>query len=247
MFIRNCWYVGAWDHEIVEGRVLSRTLLGSAIVFYRQTSGAIVALDDRCAHRLAPLSLGRVEGDRLRCMYHGLVYDPSGKCVEIPGQDVIGSGLRVRSYPVVERDRYVWIWLGDPARADPAAIPDCHWLDDPAWVGKPGLVEFGANFLLLVDNLLDFSHLTYVHANTFGGSTAIALAKQKIDEFGWGVRVTRYYPNITMPPFATGLAPFGNPVDRWHIYDWYVGGNVLTMDSGWAPAGTGFPKPCSSG
>jgi phenylpropionate dioxygenase-like ring-hydroxylating dioxygenase large terminal subunit len=238
-YIRNCWYVAAWDHEITHGQLLGRTLLDNAFVFYRQSSGAVTAFDDRCSHRLAPLSLGRLEGDHLRCMYHGAVYDPTGACIEIPGQTRIPPQLRVRSYPVVERDHYVWIWPGDPALADPASIPDCHWLDDPGWVGKPGETIFAANYLLLVDNLLDFSHLTYVHAATFGGSDEIAKAGQTVEEFPWGVRVTRRYPNIEMPTFARPIARFSDPVDRWHIYDWYIGGNVLSMDSGWAPAGTG--------
>jgi phenylpropionate dioxygenase-like ring-hydroxylating dioxygenase large terminal subunit len=239
MFIKNCWYVAAWDHEINAGSLLGRTLLGKSIVFYRESSGRVVALENRCCHRFAPLSRGRLEGDHLRCMYHGLLFNSQGKCIEIPGQETIGPQMNVSSYPVVERDHYVWIWLGDADKADASSIVDCHWLDDPRWIGKPAYMRFAGNYLLLVDNLLDFSHLSYVHENTLGGSSAIATARQKIEEIPGGIRITRYYPSISMPPFARGIAQFKDPVDRWHIYDWYVAGNVLVMDSGWAPAGTG--------
>jgi phenylpropionate dioxygenase-like ring-hydroxylating dioxygenase large terminal subunit len=239
MFIRNCWYVAAWDHEITAGSLLARTLLGKSIVFYRESSGRVVALENRCCHRFAPLSRGRLEGDHLRCMYHGLLFDSQGKCIEIPGQETIGPQMKVSSYPVVERDHYVWIWLGDADKADASKIVDCHWLDDPSWIGKPAYMSFAGNYLLLVDNLLDFSHLSYVHENTLGGSSVIAATRQKIEQILGGIRITRYYPSISMPPFARGIAPFEDPVDRWHIYNWYVAGNVLVMDSGWAPAGTG--------
>ena len=239
MFVKNCWYVAAWRDELQGDAILARTLLNEPVVLYRQSTGEIAALEDRCCHRLAPLSIGRREGDRLRCMYHGLLFDASGKCVEIPGQDKIGPQVRVRSYPIVERDRYVWIWMGDPALANPATIPDCHWQDDPSWRSKPGYKHFKANYLLIIDNLLDFSHLSFVHPNTLGGSQSMATTRPKLDRFSWGVRITRQYANDPIPPFAVTLASFSGPVDRWQIYDWIVAGNVLSMDSGFAPAGTG--------
>lgn len=239
MFVRNCWYVAAWRDEVQGEGILARTLLNEPVVLYRQANGEVAALEDRCCHRLAPLSIGRREGDRLRCMYHGLLFDPSGACVEIPGQAKIGPKVRVRSYPVAERDRYVWIWMGDPALADASTIPDCHWQDDPAWRSKPGYKHFAANYLLIIDNLLDFSHLSFVHANTLGGSLSMATTRPKLARFPWGVRITRLYPNDPLPPYAAKLASFGAPVDRWQIYDWIVAGNVLSMDSGFAPAGTG--------
>ncbi len=159
--------------------------------------------------------------------------------MEIPGQDRIGPQVRVRSYPLAERDRYVWIWMGDPALADPATIPDCHWQDDPAWRSTPGYKHFKASYLLIIDNLLDFSHLSFVHASTLGGSQSMATTRPKLDRFPWGVRVTRQYPGDPIPPYAVKLAKFDGPVDRWQIYDWIVAGNILSMDSGFAPAGTG--------
>ena len=124
MFMKNCWYVAAWDYELIDGKLLARTLLGEHVLLYRGDSGEVIALNNRCPHRGALLSEGRREGDSVRCMYHGIKYDATGKCVQIPGQDMIPPKLRVRKYPIVESGHLVWIWMGDPARADPALITD---------------------------------------------------------------------------------------------------------------------------
>ena len=169
-FLVNCWYVAAWDHELIDGKLLARTILDKPVVLYKGESGQSVALDDRCCHRGAKLSMGRREGDCLRCMYHGLKFDATGKCVQIPGQENIPPKLGVRGYPVVERDHLVWIWMGDAALADPAKILDFPYLRDPGWRGHPGYLHYDANYLLIVDNLSDFAHLAFVHAKTLGGS-----------------------------------------------------------------------------
>jgi vanillate O-demethylase monooxygenase subunit len=115
-FLMNTWYVAAWDHELIDGKLLARTILDKPVMLYKGDSGRVAALDNRCCHRGAKLSNGRMEGDDIRCMYHGLKFDPSGKCIQIPGQDNIPKGLGVRSYPVVERQHLVWIWMGDRQR-----------------------------------------------------------------------------------------------------------------------------------
>src|SRR6267154_2694354 len=124
IFLRNSWYVAAWNHELIDGKKLARTILERPVVIYRGESGKVVALDDRCCHRAAPLSMGRIEGDDIRCMYHGMKFDPSGKCIQIPGQDMIPAKLGVRSYPVVERYNLIWIWMGEAEKADPNLIVD---------------------------------------------------------------------------------------------------------------------------
>src|SRR5258708_1540613 len=133
MFLRNYWSVAAYDHEIGR-RPLGRIILGEPIVFYRLEAGTPVALEDRCAHRHLPLSMGTLVGDVLQCHYHGLRYDKTGTCVRVPGQDTIPRSARVKSYPVVERYHWLWLWIGDPALADPHKIPDFHWFDDANWV-----------------------------------------------------------------------------------------------------------------
>src|SRR5438128_12699833 len=123
-FIRNTWYVIAWGHEVPAGELFARRVAGESIVLYRRTDGSLVALENRCPHRHAPLAMGRLEGDCVRCMYHGLKFDADGHCVEVPGQTATPSALRVRSYPVVERSRWIWVWMGDAEKADAAKIPD---------------------------------------------------------------------------------------------------------------------------
>jgi vanillate O-demethylase monooxygenase subunit len=132
IFLKNCWYVAAWDHELIDGAKLARTILEQPVVLYRGESGRVMAMEDRCCHRGAPLSMGRIEGDCIRCMYHGMKFDPSGKCIQIPGQDVIPARLGVRSFPIVQRDHLVWIWMGDAEKADPALVVDYEPLHDPA-------------------------------------------------------------------------------------------------------------------
>ncbi len=241
-YLMNAWYVAAWGHEVGGEAPLARKLLGEDVVLYR-ASGGVVAMVDRCAHRLAPLSLGRIEGDCLRCMYHGLMFDPTGRCVDVPRQELIGPNLKVRVFPAVERDKLVWIWTGDPALADPAAIPDCHWQDHPAWRSIPGYMHYPeASAALIVDNVLDFSHLAFVHENSLGGGRSSAEVEPVLERFDWGVRTTRWYRDDPLPPYLKNVAKFEGLVDRWQVIEWRIRGNMLSMDSGSAPAGTGAPE-----
>jgi len=118
MFLRNCWYVAAWDSEVHRLQLTRRLLLNEPVLLYRKSDGRVVALEDRCCHRHAPLSMGRIKGDNVECRYHGLQFDPAGKCVHIPWQENIPPSACVKSYPVVERYHWIWIWMGDPALAD---------------------------------------------------------------------------------------------------------------------------------
>jgi len=152
-FPRNAWYAAAWDREIT-GRLFPRVIANHPIVMYRKRNGECVALADACWHRLLPLSQGRLVDDEVVCGYHGLRYDASGRCVHMPSQETLNPSACVRSYPAVERHRLVWIWLGDPARADPARIPDLHWNADPAWASDGGLIHVRCNYKLVLDNLL---------------------------------------------------------------------------------------------
>ena len=178
-YVRNAWYVGAWGSDLEQNKLKAIRILAEPIVLWR-TQRQLVALADRCVHRLAPLSLGRCEAERLRCMYHGLLYDPEGQCVQIPGQDVIPPGARVRRYPVVERHSWIWVWMGDPARADESLIPPAVALDDPEWILGHGQLDYQAEARYINDNLLDFSHLTYVHANSFGAGPGFAEQRPKL-------------------------------------------------------------------
>jgi vanillate O-demethylase monooxygenase subunit len=244
MFLRNCWYVAALDHELIDGKLLSRMLLGEHVLLYRGESGKVTALNDRCPHRGALLSRGRLEGDAVRCMYHGIKYDASGRCVQIPGQDMIPPKLRVRSYPVVERSPFIWVWMGEAAKADPALIVDLPYLADPAWKGIPAYLHYDASYLLIVDNLSDFSHLAFVHTKTLGGSEEYAYVSKPtvIERLERGFRVERWHLNSDSPPFHKKVIPDRNvKVDRRNIATMLVPG-IFTMETLFAPVEQGAPQ-----
>ena len=158
MFVRNAWYVAAWETEIGNAP-LARTILNEPVVMFRTPDG-IAALEDRCCHRALPLSMGKVVGDKIQCGYHGLEFDGSGACVRVPGQSKVPPGAEVRAYPVLQKYGWVWIWTGDPAKADPNHIPDWWWLESPEWKTIPGRdgtpMHLEANYLLVSDNLSIF-------------------------------------------------------------------------------------------
>jgi len=242
-FLMDCWYMAAWDHELIDGKLVARTILEEPVLLYKGDSGRVVALDNRCCHRGAKLSNGRLEGDDVRCMYHGLKFDPSGTCIQIPGQDNIPKGLGVRSYPVVEKQRIVWIWMGEPAKADPALIIDIPYLDDPGWRGVPGYMHYKANYLLIVDNLSDFAHLAFVHTKTLGGTEEYAfkskpVAVERLDD---GFRVERWHMDAPVPPFHAKVVKKLKRVDRRNIGRMHIPG-IFFLESLFAPAGSGVEK-----
>ncbi len=234
-FMVQCWQVAAFASEI--GRTLfRRTLAGQPVVLYRTTGGVPVAMADRCPHRYVPLSLGRLDGDVVECGYHGLRFDPAGKCVAVPGQPIVPR-IGVRVFPTVERYGFVWIWLGDAARAAAAPIPDFHWMDDAEWAAAEGYHHVGANFRLLVDNLLDLSHETFVHPETIGND---AVARSPIvvsrDDDG-AVRAHRDMLGCAPPPQFVALAGFTGPIDRWHTTI-YTPPGFCVIEVGAVPVGS---------
>jgi phenylpropionate dioxygenase-like ring-hydroxylating dioxygenase large terminal subunit len=239
MFLRNTWYPCAWSNDV--GRDLrQRWICGEPVVFYRTEAGRPVALQDRCAHRRAPLSKGRLVGDRVQCGYHGLEFDCTGRCVKIPGQDAIPEDAAVRSYSVVDRWRFLWIWMGDPAQADDTSIPDLYWNDDPEWVAPGDTLTIDANYLLVLDNLMDLSHLTFLHGRTIG-TPYVTEFPSTARTAGDRVSVTRWMLDRPAPPMFQKVGGFTDNVDRWQIIDWSAPGNVV-IDVGCAVAGTGAPQ-----
>lgn len=239
MFLNNTWYVAAWSHEITSDALLARTLIGKPTVFWRDAAGAVVAVPDRCPHRGAPLSKGRLEEGALRCMYHGMAFNSEGSCIYVPGgQERIPPAANLRRYPVVERNKWVWIWMGDADKADSSLIPDTYWLDSPDWRYKPDYMHYGVDYLLIADNLLDFSHLPFVHEKTLGGSAEYANVRPEIERLDRGLKVSRWFMDSPPAPFVKNLVGWTDNVDRWNIYDFLVPG-VLLMDSGSAPVGSG--------
>jgi vanillate O-demethylase monooxygenase subunit len=146
----NAWYVAAWDHEVTR-TPMSRRILDRPLALYRTEDGKPVALADACWHRLAPLSMGKVVGkDGIQCPYHGIVYNSAGRCVSMPAQETINPSATVPSFPCVQRYRFVWVWLGEPALANPDTIPDMHQMDHPDWAGDGRLIHAECNYQLSI-------------------------------------------------------------------------------------------------
>jgi vanillate O-demethylase monooxygenase subunit len=160
---KKCWYVAATCDEIAQSP-LGRRLLGEEVVLWRGASGRVVAFVNRCAHRAFPLSHSRIDGDRLVCGYHGCTYDIDGKCVHIPSQPQVPTGMRVRVFPVIEEPPFVWIWLGPPAAAPGSEPPRVPWVNDPAWSTFADAWQVSANYMMIHEHYLDFSYAPILHA-----------------------------------------------------------------------------------
>jgi len=238
VFLRNYWYIAAMPDEV--GReLLSRWILNEPILLYRNEAGAPVALRDICPHRNLPLSEGVLLGDTIRCGYHGLEFGPDGKCTQIPAQPNIPPRFRVRSYPVVEKWRWVWIWMGDPDLADESRIPDFHWNDDPDWTPTGGHFYIRCDYGLLVDNLLDLSHETFVHALTIGNA-AVAETPVRTESGDDEVRVLRQINNHPAPPLYVTLKGFTGEIDRTQNITWTPPTNIV-IESRSFPSGSNDP------
>lgn len=220
-FIRNAWYVAASSGEV--GREpFRRTLLGEPVVLFRKLDGSPVALRDRCAHRFAPLSRGRLEGDRIRCAYHGLAYDASGACVANPHGDHVPAQAHVRAFALLERYGFIWLWGGDAQDADAALLPDLAPFDESAgWVRQGGYLRVQAHYQLIVDNLLDLSHVEYLHPS-FASRDAIENTRHEVFESGNAVHSNRYKPACHISPLLNrcwsreGAVGDARSCIRWH-------------------------------
>lgn len=241
MFLKNCWYGAIWSKDLGDEPV-ARTLLNEKVALFRLGDGTPAALEDRCCHRAAPLSLGTVAGDALECGYHGLRYGADGVCVHVPVQTNIPPDARVRAYPVRERWNMVWIWMGDPDRADEAAIPEMPWLTEGSgWASAPGYFHLKGNYLLIVDNLLDLTHVTYVHRNTIAGDPAEGTVPLKVERLDNAVKVGRWMIDFPPPPLFKEMGGFTTNIDRWQHVTWEPPANVY-LDIGCATTGTGAPE-----
>ncbi|WP_038214309.1 aromatic ring-hydroxylating dioxygenase subunit alpha [Xenophilus azovorans] len=234
----NAWYPLAWARDI--GRQLStRRVLEEDLVVFRTEDGRVAALEDVCPHRLAPLSLGTLQGDAVQCGYHGLAFDCSGQCVAAPGMARAPSGAQVRSYPTAQSMGMVWVWMGDPARADPAEVFHLPQYDDPGYsVVEGDALPVRANYLSLADNLCDPTHVVYVHKTTLASAgreeTRVMHERQGNKVVTW-----RWVIDGPLIPVFEGLKDFGGAnVDRWHYYHYHAP-CIAVIDFGSAKTGTG--------
>lgn len=214
---RNQWYVAAFSKEVTRAPI-ERWLLDEPVALYRTNDGDVVALEGRCAHRHFPLAEGKLVGDDLQCPYHGFTYSKDGHCIRVPSQDRAPRNCKIKSYPVVEQWRWIWIWMGDPTLADPSIIPD-HGeigLKDPALISDEVLhEEISARYQLVHDNLMDLTHVAFLHRNTLGGGSDAAASATITQAEGpdWmeGERVLR---DIITPPHFAGYLGYSGPADR---------------------------------
>jgi len=240
MFIKNAWYVACTPDDFKD-KPLGRKICGESMVFYRGAQDQAVALEDFCPHRGAPLSLGFVKDGNLVCGYHGLEMGCEGKTIAMPGQRVRGFPP-IRRFPVVERYGFVWVWPGEAEKANADRIAKFDFFDNPAWAYGGGLYHIACDYRLMIDNLMDLTHETYVHANSIG--------QKEIDEVpcvtktdGDHVTTSRFMENIAAPPFWK-MALRGNkladdvPVDRWQICHFTPPSHVM-IEVGVAHAGKG--------
>jgi phenylpropionate dioxygenase-like ring-hydroxylating dioxygenase large terminal subunit len=222
-YLRNAWYVAAWSDDIGEGQLVPRTIMDEPIVLFRKSDGALAAIADRCAHRFAPLSMGKiVGGDRIQCAYHGLEYDGSGACVRNPhGTKNIPPRARVKSYPTIEKHKAAWIWMGaEPA--DEAKVPDFGVLDNvpELYTTKRDSITIRANYQLIIDNLLDLSHTSYLHEGILGNADTVE-SEITAEQDGDDVVVSRHATNSAPPGMFAQFWPDHPPrVDKFTKMRW---------------------------
>jgi phenylpropionate dioxygenase-like ring-hydroxylating dioxygenase large terminal subunit len=233
MYLRNAWYVAATVDELDSARLLARTLLQEPIVFFRDVkTGKVVALEDRCCHRGAPLSLGEVSQAGLTCGYHGLVFDSDGICIDIPGaHGRIPASARVKSYVVAERGGFVWIWMGDRDRAAEHLIPSIphHSEEDDRLPRRShGVMHANANYVLFLENLMDLTHLPYVHKTSIGGHPHDhTKAEMETSDTPTGVRFARLMLDAMPPPGYAKRYGFTGRIDRWEEFEYVAPASVL--------------------
>lgn len=242
----NAWYVAAWDYEVTGRAILARTICGKPLALYRTADGRPVVLADACWHRLAPLSKGKLIGaEEIQCPYHGLRYNAAGRCTHMPAQETVNPSAAVPSYPVVDRHRYVWVWLGDPDLADPESIPDMHQMDSAEWAGDGKTIHAKCNYQLILDNLMDLTHEEFVHSSSIG-QEELSEAEFSTTHDENSVTVTRWMRDINPPPFwlkniRDRFPGYDGKVDRWQIIR-YEAPSTICIDVGVAKAGTGAPE-----
>ena len=220
-YLRNTWYLAAWSDEIPLGQALARTLLDMPLVLFRSIEGTAGALFDRCPHRFAPLSAGKVQGANLVCGYHGLGFNAAGQCAVNPH----GPLLRVEvvSYPVHEAHRALWIWMGDPKQADTRRIPDLSFLTEtPQTAFSKGSIVARGNYEIFVDNIMDLSHTDYLHPLTLGGA-GVTGTRPKVIETDDYVEATWFASDSRPSPLLAELfADLPDRTDFWQRVRWYA-------------------------
>ena len=237
VFLTNIWYMAAWSEEVGEA-LLRRRIIGLPVLLYRLENGAVAALEDRCPHRFAPLSRGTREGDAVRCGYHGLKFSAAGQCIHNPFSDKIPNGAQVRTFPVEERNGIVWLWAGDAVRADRSTIPVFDQLQTPD--GPPpirGYMALKANYEFGTDNLMDLSHIEFVHTGSFAGAGVIFAGRHAVHEDGDALHSNWWMSNVKAPAHTFGIYPREMLTDHWLDMRWQAPATMLLEVGATSPGG----------
>jgi phenylpropionate dioxygenase-like ring-hydroxylating dioxygenase large terminal subunit len=233
-YLKNVWYAAGWVAELESGVPVGKTFLDIPVVMYRTEGGALVALFDRCPHRFAPLSKGKVSGNEIICPYHGLRFGKTGACVFSPhGNGRIPGKARVPAFPLVERHGLLWIWMGD-GQAEEAAIPDLGFLLDPSYQVRSGdSLILGCNYQLAIDNLMDLSHAAFVHEKSFG-NPALLQSRLEVKQNGSRISAALWMPSC-LPGGAVFAVRDCERVDHWTDMEWSPASSLLLRIGSTAP------------
>jgi phenylpropionate dioxygenase-like ring-hydroxylating dioxygenase large terminal subunit len=237
-FLRNTWYAAAWSDEVASNGAIHRRLLGKDILFVRDAAGSPHALRNLCPHRFAPLHLGKRFGDVIECAYHGLRFDLNGACVASPnGDGRVPRNTCIRSFPLVEHNLLIWIWMGDPAKADPGLVPALVGLDPGRFAINRGYMHVDVNFEFMTDNIMDLGHIEFLHQGLLG-SEAVRRGEIEVRQDGNIVHSNRLTRKEILPPALDALYETGGmPVDRWLDVTWFPAANMQLV-VGVAPTGS---------
>ena len=220
-FVKNAWYVAGWSRDFGE-ELRALEITGQLLVMFRDSAGAVKALEDRCPHRLLPLSKGKRIGDTIQCGYHGMTFDGAGQCVRVPGQDNTPKSAYVEAFPVEERHGIVWVWMGDPARADRDAVFDLPEFSQDGWHAHHGeALHIEANYLNVAENLVDPAHVSFVHPTTLGNAASENVPVH-VSTSGSVISAWRWIRDAPPIGFFQKFGGFDGHVDRWHYYDLHL-------------------------
>ncbi|QIB64917.1 aromatic ring-hydroxylating dioxygenase subunit alpha [Kineobactrum salinum] len=245
-YLRNCWYMAAWSDEVEAGGMLARRYLDEPVVLFRDSGGKVCAVHDRCPHRFAPLSKGKVENGTIACGYHGLTFDGCGKCVFNPHGKILQS-MAVKHYAVAEAYRGIWIWMGEPETANLDFLRDLSFLETaPETAFSKGYLCGHGNYQLFVDNILDLTHVDFLHASTLG-SGAFTRTRAKVAETGDRVTILRDCLDEVPSPLMRSIRNITEEdrVDYWNNVEWSPPA-VMTLSGGNVPSGADREGPLNN-
>lgn len=223
--VRNAWYVAAFSEEINRDLV-SRTILNEPVVLYRKEDGEAVAVGGRCPHRHFPLGKSCLKGDAIICGYHGIAFGSDGQCLDIPSQAHVPRTYSIPTYPLIEHGIWLFIWMGDKGKADVSLLPDLGeiGLFEEDMVARPFFVDHvDGRYQLLNDNLLDLSHLAYLHGSSIGTVENASVPEIIVKKPGF-LSSRRYINDVSAPPMMEHNGYYAGNVDRIVGMDFYLPG-----------------------